>query len=172
MSSVGPEGRSYAAIRPHDLERLAEIAARDRADFFCRHPDWARLYADRVLCTALCQGAALHYVTGEVGINDFDVYTFYAAHPARPWYAQRKKSYDFGDPRFGRSVDRPEYVGRRVDVMARDLPAAPGADPLVVLPQYLRAGRTVTARLLALKGVVLLEPQALRGTIVWPAYNR
>jgi hypothetical protein len=59
---------------------LAAIARDDQDARFNRRPRW-RPYADRVLCVALCQGAALHYVDGRNGVKDFDVYMFYAAHP-------------------------------------------------------------------------------------------
>ena len=115
---------------------------------------------------ALCQGAALHYVGGKVGIQDFDVYTFYAAHPKRPWYAKRRRVYDFGDPKFGRSPDKPHFVGRRVDLMGRGLDCAPDADPVGALVRYLREPRTKTARFLAAKAVVLLDPPHT-GRVIW-----
>ncbi len=148
--------RSFAPITARDLERLLELARRDRNEFFAAHRDWAELYADRVLGTALCQGAALHYLRGNIGINDFDVYTFYASHPDRPWYAKRIKSVDFGDPKFGRSeVSRAECIGRRVDIMARGLNVSPGTDVAAALVAYLAAPKTNTARELAQKAVVL-----------------
>src|SRR4051812_48699040 len=110
MSNIGPEGRSFLALDKSDLRRLLVIAQRDRDGFFKTHPGWARLYAKRVLCVALCQGAAMHYVNGTNGINDFDVYNFYKMNPKKAWYAKRIKQYDFGDPKFGQSVDRPEFV--------------------------------------------------------------
>src|SRR5258707_15336273 len=103
MKNGSPALRSYAAIERVDLVRLAELAKRDRETFFAKRPDWAQFYADRVLGTALCQGAAWHYIRSDVGINDFDVYTFYSANPLRRWYAKRIQSVDFGDPKFGRS---------------------------------------------------------------------
>lgn len=77
MSKVGPEARSYQAIFPNDLKRLLQIATQDQTAFFKEYPDWGKLYRRRKICIALCQGAALHYVNGATGINDFDVYTFY-----------------------------------------------------------------------------------------------
>jgi hypothetical protein len=44
----------------------------------------------------------------------------------------------------------------------------PDADPVEAVERYLTAGRTETARQLAMKAVVLLEPDRLRGQIVWP----
>lgn len=168
MSNVGKKGRSFLTISDADLRRLATLAAADRANFFERHPGWARLYQKRVLCSALCQGAALHYVTGRVGINDFDVYTFYSEARSRRWYAKALRSRDFGKPKFGKTINRPHFVGRRVDLMGRSINAQIGADPVTALRQYLRNGRTRSARLLREQAVVILEPAHIRGTIVWP----
>jgi len=167
MSEAGSEGRSYLPIDLDDLKRLAEIARQDREAFFRKHPDWARLYQGRVLCVALCQGAAQHYVDGRVGINDFDVWTFYKTNPERPWPPRRRKSYDFGDARFGQSVGRPNFVGRRVDCLGRDILVLESDDAVSALRRYLQHGRTKTARLLAQKAVVLLEPDL--GKVVWQA---
>ena len=98
MRNVGFEGRSFQRITPDDLRRLAHIAAADRAEFFGRHQAWAKLYESRFIAAALCQGAALHYLYRKVGVQDFDVYSFYAAHPKRHWYAKRNKHCDFGLP--------------------------------------------------------------------------
>jgi hypothetical protein len=168
MSNVGPEGRSFLEIEPDDLARLAELAKADRREFFARHPGWAKLYADRHIATALCQGAALHFVRRAVGIQDFDVYSFFATHPERHWYAKRNKHVDFGDAKFGQSPNKPDFVGRRVDLMGRDLAVAAGESPVESIRRWLRDRRTDSAKLLAQKAVVLLEPDDLRGTVVWP----
>jgi hypothetical protein len=167
MDNSDPRKRCYALITAGDLERLLDLAKQDRQQFFARNPGWAQYYADRILGTALCQGAACHYLRGDVGINDFDVYTFYAAHPARPWYAKRLASVDFGDRKFGCSeLSRPGFVGRRVDLMGRALDVPPGTDLGGALKTYLGSARTDTARELSKKAVVLLEPRI--GEVVWP----
>lgn len=166
MSKVDSEGRSYEPIAVEDLEKLAGIAYQDRETFFQDFPNWAELYAQRVLCVALCQGAAMHYIDGLTGINDFDVYTFYKTHPQKHWYARRIKSYDFGNPKFGQSVDRPNFIGRRVDCLGRDINVKEGEDVIMALRQYIQNGKTETARLLATKAVVLLAPSC--GTVVRP----
>lgn len=144
-------------------------AREDRRAFFNAHPDWAELYADRVLGGALCQGAALRYVRGDTGINDFDVYMFYAANPTRRWYAKRIKSVDLGDPKFGVSeITHPGFRGRRVDLMGRELSVPIGTDIAVALRRWLTAGRTQTARELRPKPIVLLEPGERLGTVAWP----
>src|SRR3954470_21519836 len=122
MHNGDPHKRCHGLIAFGDLQRLFELAKQDREEFFARKPEWARYYADRILGTALCQGAAWHYVRGDIGINDFDVYTFYAANPERTWYAKRIARLDFGSPKFGLSeVSGRGYVGRRVDLLGRAL---------------------------------------------------
>ena len=77
--------RSRRPIDIADLARLAQIAAEDRMDLFARKTELGRLYWNRVLCVLLCQGAALHFIDGKNGVKDFDVWTFYRAHPRRPY---------------------------------------------------------------------------------------
>jgi len=166
MSSVGIEARSYEAIAVEDLERLAQIARQDREAFFQDNSEWAEVYAQRVLCVALCQGAAMHYVDSRTGINDFDVYTFYKAHPRKHWCARRIKSYDFGNPKFGQSVDRLDFIGRRVDCLGREIEVKAEEDVIMALRRYIQSGKTQTAKLLATKAVVLLAPHC--STVVWP----
>lgn len=166
MSDVGERWRSYERIDLDDLKRLAEIAKQDRENFFGQYPEWAKLYQGSFLCVALCQGAALHFLNGKTGINDFDIYSFYASNPAKDWYAKRIKAYDFGDPKFGQTKDKPEYVGRRVDCLGRSISVKEDEHPESALQRYLREGKTATARLLAEKVVVLLEPNC--GKVIWP----
>ena len=165
MSKVNSAGRSYRAIEITDLKRLALIAQRDQIEFFENHPEWARLYSARKICIALCQGAALHYLDGTTGINDFDVYIFYRKHPAKDLYPKRIKSYDFGDAKFGQSQDKADFIGRRVDCLVRSIDASEGEDVEISIQRYLMGGKTETARLLAAKAVILLEPNC--GKVIW-----
>lgn len=154
-------------IRRRDLDRLAELAAADRATFFATHPDWAQSYADRYIGSALCQGAAQHYVESEVGVQDFDVYSFFEANPKRHWYAKRNKHVDFGDSRFGQSIDRPDFVGRRVDLLGRGISRHVRESAVACIRRWIAEGATDSARRLAKKAVVLLEPREHRGEVVW-----
>ncbi len=161
-------GRSYERITAEDLAYLAGIARLDREDLFARKPR-CRVLEEGLVCVALCQGAALHFVDGANGVKDFDVWTFYAArpdHPPFPW--RRRAARVFGDPGFGRAPDRPGFVGRRVDLLARSIEAGSETGPAEILRAYLSAGRTASARALARKAVVLLEPSDLLGTVAWP----
>jgi hypothetical protein len=166
MSKVGAEGRSHQPIQVEDLVILAQIAHQDREGFFQSHPAWAQAYGQRALCIALCQGAGKHYIDSTTGINDFDIYTFYKRHPQKRWYAKRIKSYDFGHRKFGQSVDRPDFIGRRVDCLGREIDVHDDEDAITALRRYLQESKTKTAKMLAEKAVVLLEPNC--GTIVWP----
>ncbi len=81
--------RSLERITDEDLTKLAGIAAADRAAFYSRYP---RYRDAKVLCVALCQGAALHYISGDNGINDFDVWTFYEGTQEIPDFPCRRVS--------------------------------------------------------------------------------
>jgi hypothetical protein len=164
------DARSYERITRVDLKRLLRIARLEREDFFSRHKEYAILYRKRVLCAALCQGAALHFINGGTGVRDFDVWTFYAEHPEASFPHWHSERYDFGASRkFGRLPDAPEsFRGRPVDLAGRSIGASPVDDPIEALQHYLRRGSTPVARRLAGKAVVLIEPEPLAGYVVWP----
>lgn len=160
--------RSYERITRADLRRLLAVARADRREFFESPGRKCRPLRSRVLCTALCQGAALHFLDGVNGVKDFDVWTFYAALPGITFPPRRLVSRDFGSPGFGRSPDRRDLIGRRVDLLGRSIPARSTEDPVTAVRRYLTEARSVSARRLAEKAVVLLEPDHLLGTQVWP----
>ena len=169
-ASVEESERSFAKIEASDLERLGLLAKEDREEFFARRPRWQKLYADRILCIVLCQGAAVHYINEKNGVKDFDVWTFYAKHPDAPFPCRLRRTKDYGLSKFGKHPDDDDarYVGRRVDFLARSLPFAVADDPVQCIRTYLSDSHTKTASELSRKAVVLLEPKNLMGTIVWP----
>jgi hypothetical protein len=161
--------RPLVRIETADLLRIAALAAAAEAELFRRNPQGSGRYVDRLLGRALCQGAALHYVNGRNGVKDFDVWSFYAQHDDWPFPARWRGTRDFGPSKFGRYPDDPpRYLGRRVDLLGRSLPAEPGADPADALRRYLTARRTDSAKALAAKAVVLIHPKNRAGEIVWP----
>lgn len=160
--------RSIEPITKADLARLGEIVARDRRDFFTRNVDTARLYSDRLFAVALCQGGALHYLDGRNGIKDLDAWSFFTSDAERPFPYRRRATLDFGNPKFGTTPDNPQFIGRRIDHIGRSIATADAADPVASLTRYLHAGKTSSARHLAEKAVVLIEPAHLLGTVVWP----
>jgi hypothetical protein len=161
--------RSLAHIEVADLLRLVALAADAEAELFERNPRGSGRYAGRLVGRALCQGAALHYVNGKNGVKEFDVWSFYAQYDDWPFPARWRGTRDFGPSKFGRYLgDPPQYAGRRVDLLGRSLPAAPGADPALAIHNYLAARRTNSARALAAKAVVLIEPMGCAGETRWP----
>ena len=94
--------RCFEKIEKEDLEKLLKFAVEDREDFFTRYPRWRKLYSNRLICIALCQGAAQHYINGKRGVKDFDIWTFYAEHPDAPFPYRRMAVKDFGKSKFGR----------------------------------------------------------------------
>jgi hypothetical protein len=162
--------RSYARITRTDLKRLARLAREDRDDFFARHREFALLYRKRLLCAALCGGGALHYLNGITGVREFQVWSFYAQHAEAPFPIHQVSHADYGESKFGRGLDLPEtYEGRRVVLQGRSIDALPSDDPLEAVQRYLRAAASPTARELAAKAVVLLEPEPLLGFEAWPS---
>ncbi|WP_033341444.1 hypothetical protein [Catenuloplanes japonicus] len=166
---TGEPERSQARIELADLVRLAKLAADAEAELFKRNPQGSGRYAGRLLGRALCQGAALHFIDGTNGVKDFDVWSFYAQHSDWPFPPRWRGTRDFGPSKFGRYLhDPPQYVGRRVDLLGRSLPALLGADPADVLRIYLAGRRTDSAKALAAKAVVLIDPANRAGEVVWP----
>jgi hypothetical protein len=164
------EQRSYERITNADLKRLARIARDDREDFFGRHPEWAMLYRKRVVCVTLCGDAAMHFLNGSTGIDQFDIWTFYAEHSEAAFPVQQSSKADFGKSKFGRDpAHSAAYEGRRIELKARSLDCKPGNDPVEALQRYLRAGDTPVARELRSKAVVLIDPEKFTGYAAWPS---
>lgn len=159
--------RSMAALTDEHLRRLAELAEADREGLFIRNPHLS-VYRDRILLTALCQGAALHFVNGTNGVKDLDVYTFYAEDSGVGYPYRRRGVEDFGDSELGRHPDDHGFQGRRVDLLGRTLKVATTADPVTSIRNYLLAGGTATARELAKKAVVVIDPGPRFGQVAWP----
>jgi hypothetical protein len=130
-------GRSYKKITKNDLRKLAGIARKDREDLFHRNPELGKIYRDRIICVALCQGAALHYLDGKTGIKDFDVWTFFKAHPQKAFPYRRNVQQDFGDPKFGKTPGATQFTGKCVDLIGRSIPWIKGQTPINALQNWL-----------------------------------
>jgi hypothetical protein len=160
---------SYEPISRADLRRLARIAEEERDDFFARRPDWKLLYRRRLLCTALCGGAATHFCNGTTGVDEFHLWLFFAVHAEAAFPHHWRSFRDFGPSKFGRSNEQPRYRGRRVRLSGRSIPGRPGVESLDALQTYLRNGRTPTARNLRQDAVVLISPKHFLGHVAWPS---
>jgi hypothetical protein len=190
--------RSYVPLTRKHLNRLSEIADWDHQRFTgatARRPE----YANRRVAVVLAQGAAQHYLDCREhaahlnGVNDLDVWTFYAAIPGLRWPAPKRHAVaDFGPSELGRklfdfpSAESPtqvrrwrrwdKYLGRRVDLLVRNLPVAPDAprdEVIAALRDWLHADddRPTSARrsnwYLAQRAVVLITPKEARGKVIW-----
>jgi len=167
MAQVRATLRSHGRITKADLRRLASIALENLEGLYRRRPETGRLYRDRLLALALCQGAAKHVIDGRHGIKDLDVWAFFRSGPARPFPYRRRGVSDFGDPKFGRHPDDRGFVGRRVDVMGRDIPVRRWESAESAIVRYLREGRTTSAAKLAERPVILLWPGPQCGRMIW-----
>ena len=162
------EYRSYEKIRRLDLRRLAKIAQDDLIELFYRKPDLGEIYRNRIICIALCQGAALHYIDGKNGVKDFDVWTFFREHKSRPFPYRRNVARDFGTLRFGLSPDAKDFKGKRVDLIGRAIPYKSNENPIQTVQKYLAKSKNKTPKLLSQKAIVIIEPEEFLGTVAWP----
>jgi hypothetical protein len=160
--------RTLAAFSEDNLQRLSHIARDDLQRFIDNAPAVRAEFASKVLCVALCQGAALHYVDRVNGVKDIDIYTFFAAGGGKNFPRRPVMSYDFGSSQFGRHPDDLGYSGRRVDCLGKSIAYTVGMSPIEALRHYLRTRPTRTGCFLAQKAAVIIDPLVHRGEIVWP----
>jgi len=140
--------RSYGPLGDDVLAGLGRIADDDLADLVRRRPAWAPVAARR-FAVVLCQGAALHRLDGRTGVKDLDVWSFFAPAPGLPPFPWR---------RMGRAALAFDGREVRVDLLGRTVPLPDPADPEGAVRGWLAAGRTESARRLALKAAVMVAP--------------
>ena len=186
---MSPTRRSYEPLTDDDLRRLEAIAVARHDEMARDRPDWC----STLIAACLVQGGARHRVNGDRGIKDLDVYLFYALGPGASAgkfpFNRGTIQRDFGsshhgqelytdedrlDPGLARRIPKWEqFVGRRVDLLARAIPPhSEGARAAVV--DWLRTGqdkRGSTPWHLAQTPVVALRPGL--GDVWWegPAHD-
>jgi len=159
--------RSFKRITLDDLATLAQIARDDFTDLF-RRKEKSRRYADRLRLICLCQGAARHYVYGDRGVQDFDLWGFFQEISDQPFLPRRRGTHDFGSSRFGRNPeDGDRFQGRRVDVIGRSISMPDAEVAIDSVQRYLRERRTDSATILAACPVIVVWPDKDRGRIIW-----
>ena len=160
--------RSYKRIQDSDLQRLADLARKDLNRLFNERPRIAG-YKNRLLMLCLCQGAAKHFACGEHGVKDFDVWAFFAESPDLPPLGIRKPmAVDFGPSRFGRNPkdNLKKFKGRRVDMLRKAI-ECDGKNPEKCVRAWLKGGKTLSARKVSERPVVVIYPKRLRGKVIW-----
>ncbi|WP_145963699.1 hypothetical protein [Bradyrhizobium algeriense] len=159
--------RSFTRITRNDLARLARIALDDFSDL-CRRQKYSRRYADRLQLICLCQGAARHYVHGDRGVQDFDLWGFFEEVRGHPFPSRRSGKHDFGPSKFGHNPDDGDaFKGRRVDVIGRSISMPKNETPIEAVQSYLRDAATVSASLLAERPVIVVWPRKNCGRVIW-----
>ncbi len=128
---------SLRRILRRDLARLAEIARRDVERYFAGNPAMQRIYRRRYFCSALCQGAAIHFALPEIGygVKDFDVWTFFARAPQETrlgMFKRRATPAAFGSATFGEDPFGVVTGSRRVDLFWRTVDDS-AADPVLAV---------------------------------------
>jgi len=105
----------------------------------------------------VCQGAARHYVHGDRGVQDFDLWGFFQEIPSRPFPWRRRAKHDFGPSKFGRNPDDGDrFKGRRVDVIGRSIRMPENETPIESVQRYLREAGSESARLLSERPAIVV----------------
>ena len=165
---MNDSARSFEAITTNDLHRLAALGQAQLQRFIAHAPLQRQRFAELHIATVLCQGAGLHYLDGRNGVKDFDLCHFFCDDGGAPFPARTLWNADFGASRFGHHPADIGYTGRRVDIQGRSIPHA-GTDSVDSIRHYVRGGKKgSTPWYFAQKGMVVVHPPILNGTIVWP----
>lgn len=135
--------RSFTPWTRALLTRVADIAEADAIRWQEEHP----AYAERWLGSVLVQGGARHLQEPTYGLKDVDVLGVYANPnpPGHRGHGRRHALADLGPSPLGvHPADAARgYTGRRVDLLLRDLPVAPGAPLRRALVPWLTAGAAI-----------------------------
>jgi hypothetical protein len=158
-------GRSLERIGRNDLLRLAKLAADVEAGLFARHPYGAGRYVGRLVCRRCARGLRSTIWTRGMASRTS------TSGPSTPRATMAHSVPVEGNSglrpsKFGRYPDDPpSFTGR---LLGRSLDVPLDAEPATVLRDYFSAARTRSAKELAAKAVVLINPEQLAGKVVWP----
>jgi hypothetical protein len=163
--------RSFKRISRPDLRKLARLALDDLRALFVRRPN-CRRYQNRLLMICLCQGAAQHYVYGDRGIADFDVWAFFRGLP-KEFPPRRHGRKDFGPSKFGRDAKGPKrFIGRRVDILGRSIKVRRTDTPAKAVHRYFEEPKTTSARFLAVEPAIVIWPPRYCGEVLWNPHHK
>jgi hypothetical protein len=151
--------RSYERLSDADLQGLSTLVLVTLNKVF-EYASVAGLYRDRLIVLALCQGSAQHYLDGQHGIKDLDVWAFFRAGPPKPFPWRTVWHADFGPSHLGRNPSDDGYSGRRIDIMGRSIPVGVNEAPEEAVHRWL-TGYSASAKCLANRPVIGLFPETL-----------
>jgi hypothetical protein len=160
--------RSYVEINEQDLKLLLKKSKERLVKFFLSNngKKWIELYDyKKPILVAFCQGAAMHYYDKKNGVKDFDIWFFYPFNKKDLPYRARWEC-DFENKKFGQHPEMQKYKGRKIDVMVRSIKTRK-RNPVEVMIEYLKEGKTETAKCLSKKAVVVLEPEEYFSKVIW-----
>ena len=100
-------------------------------------------------------------------MKDLDVWAFLAEHPARPFPYRRRGVQDFGPSRFGRHPNDIGFQGQCVDIIGRSIRRDPDQSPTASGLEWLRSGKTESAKLISQRPVIVIHPESDRGRVIW-----
>jgi hypothetical protein len=152
---------SMRRITQRDLDHLSEVAHGDIENFFDRKASMRRIYQKRFLCTALCQGAAIHFAAPKYGygVKDFDVWSFFIhSNRGTPFGMFRRRATSV-------AFEKSSFRDKGIDLLWRTVNGSVG-DPLRTMQNWL-SGNSASARHLSRKAVVMLDPPEYRGQTIW-----
>ena len=164
---TGVSKRSYEQMQVEDLRRLAVIALKNLNKWTNAHRTKYGWCENHLLLVCLCQGSAEHYVRGEHGIKDFDVWAFYEQQQGeKPFPWRRRSAEDYGPSRFGRHPDEKRYTGRRIDIMGRSIARLATEDAEDAILAWLHSKRRSAGHIVR-KPVAVLYPEQDCGRVLW-----
>ena len=163
MSDVSE--RSYELLTEADLSRVRDLVVAKLTTVYSG-TEVASQYRDRMVCLALCQGAAAHWVGGAHGIKDIDVWAFYRDGLPRPFPYRARWTADLGESRFGRHPEDKGFKGRRIDILGRSIPIRTDEGPAKAVGAWLVSG-TKSASMLAQRPLVGLLPVEVFAKTIW-----
>lgn len=159
--------RSFKKIGQADLAHLAARAKECLDDMLARNETGKFYSSNNALMACLCQGAARHFLHGDRGIHDWDVVFFFRTNPRWKFPPRWIGLADFGPSKFGINPTEPQYYGRRIDVMGRDIPTSDKQSARESVVAYLQAGRAKSARCWPKNPMIALGPGDMLGNVIW-----
>ena len=163
--------RTYERIFSSNLKRLSVLVATERSEFFARHIEARKTYADKLITTILVGDAALHFLNGNSGFIDFHLITLYSKTKGSRFPFKGISYLDYGFSKFGKTPNKNVYRGRRIAL--RSICISGSVDqPIESTQQFIIKNRLGSADKIKKKAAIVIEPRVFLGYIAWPSLAR